>query len=87
MLEDLDLHSIADDRARELVQPLLDRLEDVMAELRAAQAENQRLRDKIARLKGEQGQPAIKPNTPQASPQEPLFGIGTAHAERVGERE
>ena len=64
MLEDLDLNSIADDRARELVQQLLNLLEDVMADLRAAQAEIQRLRDEINRLKGEQGQPTIKPNQP-----------------------
>jgi hypothetical protein len=68
MLEDLDLSSIADERARKLVQQLLNVLEDVMADLRAAQAENQRLRDEINRLKGEQGVPAIKPNTPQAPP-------------------
>ena len=33
--------------------------------LRAAQAGNQRLRDEINRLKGEQGMPTIKANTPQ----------------------
>src|SRR6266571_146367 len=64
MLEDLDLHSIADDQARELVKRLLNLLED----LRAAQAEIQRLRNEINRLKGEQGQPTIKPNTPQPRP-------------------
>src|SRR6516164_9208343 len=68
MLEDLDLSSIADARAHELVQQLLNVLEDVMAALRAAQAENQRLRDEINRLKGEQGVPTIKPNTPQPPP-------------------
>jgi hypothetical protein len=68
MLEDLDLSSIADERTRELVQRLLNVLEDVMADLRAAQVENQRLRDEINRLKGEQGAPAIKPNTPQPPP-------------------
>jgi len=51
MLEDLDLQSIADERAREFVQQLLNLLEDVMADLRAAQAENQRLRDEINRRK------------------------------------
>src|SRR2546429_193030 len=68
MLEDLDLSSIADERARKLVQQLLNVLEDVMADLRAAQAENQRLRDELNRLKGEQGAPAVKPNTPQPLP-------------------
>ena len=64
MLEDLDLNSIVDDRARALVSRLLNLLEDVMADLRAAQAENQRLRDEIKRLKGEQGMPTIKSNRP-----------------------
>src|SRR5438094_1896062 len=68
MLEDLDLSISADERARKLVQQLLNVLEDVMADLRAAQAENQRLRDEINRLKGEQGAPAIKANTPQPRP-------------------
>jgi len=45
-------------------------LEDVRADLRAAQAEIQRLRNEINRLKGEQGQPAIKPNTPQPPPKD-----------------
>jgi hypothetical protein len=70
MLEDLDLHSIADDRARELVRQLLNLLEDVTADLRAAQAEIQRLHDELNRLKGEQGQPTIKANTPPPPPQD-----------------
>src|SRR3989475_7918389 len=70
MLEDLDLSSIADARARQLVQQLLNVLEDVMADLRAAQAENQRLRDELNRRKGEQGAPAIKANTPQPPPKD-----------------
>jgi hypothetical protein len=64
MLEDLALHSITDARARELVRQLLNLLEAVMAALRAAQAENQRLCDEINRHKGEQGRPTIHPNTP-----------------------
>jgi hypothetical protein len=64
MLDDLDLSSIADDRMRELVVRLLNIIETLTADLRAAQTENQRLRDEINRLKGEQGQPPIKPNTP-----------------------
>jgi hypothetical protein len=70
MLEDLDLHSIAEEQARELVRRLLNLLEDVRADLRAAQAEIQRLRNEINRLKGEQGQPTIKPNTPQPPPKD-----------------
>src|SRR3989475_5504856 len=72
MLEDLDLHSIADEQARARVRRLLNVLEDVRADLRAAQADIQRLRNEINRLKGEQGQPAIKPNTPQP-PRESLY--------------
>jgi hypothetical protein len=67
MLEDLDLESIADGQARELVRGLLNLLEEVMADLRAAEAEIQRLRDENNRLKGEQGQPKIKPNKPLES--------------------
>src|SRR2546428_212381 len=70
MLEDLDLHSIADEQARARVRRLLNVLEDVRADLRAAQADIQRLRNEINRLKGEQGQPAIKPNTPQPPPKD-----------------
>ena len=57
MLDDLDLDRITDARTRELVQQLLNMLEDAMAALRLAQEENQRLRDEINRLKGEQGAP------------------------------
>jgi len=45
-------------------------LEDMMADLRAAQAENQRLRDEINRLKGEQGTPKVRSHTPPPPPQE-----------------
>src|SRR3989442_15678600 len=67
MLDDLDLNSITDERARELVRRLLNVVEDVMADLRAAHAENQRLRDEINRLKGEQGTPVLEANKPQKS--------------------
>ena len=64
MLDNLDLSSITDEPARELIGGLLNLIEALTADLRAAQAENQCLRDEINRLKGEQGQPPIKPNTP-----------------------
>ena len=64
MLAELDLHSIADARARELVRRLLTMVEDVMTDLRASQAENQHLRHESNRLKGEQGTPTLKANTP-----------------------
>jgi len=64
MLDDLDLSGIQDERARALLVRLLNLIEDLSVDLRAAQDENQRLRDEINRLKGEQGKPAVKPGTP-----------------------
>lgn len=63
MLEGLDLGPIQDEGARELITRLLNLVERLSADLREAQQENQRLRDEIARLKGEQGKPQIKPHT------------------------
>jgi hypothetical protein len=51
-----------------LVMRLLNLIEDLSADLREAQAEDQRLRDEINRLKGEQGKPHIPANTPKRSP-------------------
>ena len=65
MLEDIDLSSIQDENARQLISRLLNLIEALSAENRDAQAENQRLRDEINRLKGEQGKPKIKANTPK----------------------
>jgi hypothetical protein len=62
MLDDLDLSGLPDQRTRDLVLRLLNLIETVTADLRAAQAENQRLRDELNRLKGEQGKPDVKPN-------------------------
>lgn len=64
MIEDLDLSKIEDENARELIKRLLNLIEKQAADLRDLQAENQRLRDEINRLKGEQGKPKIKGNTP-----------------------
>jgi len=63
---DIDLDGIAEPQARELIRRLLNLLEDVMSDLRKLQAENQLLRDEINRLKGEQGKPKFKGNTPPA---------------------
>jgi len=43
---------------------LLNLVEELNRTNRALQAENQRLKDEINRLKGEQGQPPIQPNVP-----------------------
>lgn len=65
MLDDIDLSGIQDENARQLVVQLLNLIEDLSADLRDAQVENQRLRDEVNRLKGEQGKPNIKANTPK----------------------
>jgi len=65
MFENLDLSQIQDENARELIGRLLNLVEKLSADLRDAQAEIQRLRDEVNRLKGEQGQPKIKGNTPR----------------------
>jgi hypothetical protein len=64
MLDELDLNAIQDENVRELIIRLLNLVEKQAAELREAQAENQRLRDEVNRLKGELGKPKIKGNTP-----------------------
>jgi len=63
-LDDIDLTAIPDDNIRQLVLRLLNLIESLSADLRDAQAENQRLRDELNRLKGEQGRPKVKANTP-----------------------
>jgi hypothetical protein len=65
MFEDLDLTSIQEESTRELVGRLLNLVEKLSADLRDAQVEIQRLRDENNRLKGEQGKPKIKGNTPK----------------------
>src|SRR5712692_1948931 len=60
-LAEFDLATITDPAVRRHVQQVLNVVEDLaqtVAELRAA---NQALRDEVARLKGEQGQPDIRP--------------------------
>ncbi len=68
VLGDLDLSRIQDEGARRCIVGLLNLHEEVMSALRASQEENQRLRDEIARLKGEQGKPKIPANTPKPPP-------------------
>ncbi len=68
LLADLELSGLPDERSRALVRGLLNLIETLAADLRTAQAENQHLRDEVNRLKGEQGQPKAKANTPKAPP-------------------
>ena len=63
MFDDLDLTKITGEHTREHVATLLNLIETLGADLRAAQAEIQRLRDEVNRLKGEQGKPSVKPGT------------------------
>jgi len=61
-LENLDLSTIADERARECIARLLNLVETLVAEAQQLRAESQRLRDEVSRLKGQQGKPNILPN-------------------------
>jgi len=65
MLEDIELSNIQDEDARQLIVRLMNLVESVTSDLRDAQVEIQRLRDENNRLKGEQGKPKVKANTPQ----------------------
>jgi hypothetical protein len=62
LLDALDLNAIQDARARHAIHLLLNLVEAVTQENRALREDNQRLRDAVNRLKGEQGKPAVKPN-------------------------
>src|SRR5665647_733958 len=68
MFDHLDLNAIQDENARELIRQLLNLVEKLSADLGDAQVEIQRLRDEVNRLKGEQGKPKIKGNTPKPPP-------------------
>ena len=64
ILDDLDLSSIADERVRQCLVFLVNLVDTQKHEISELRAENQRLRDEINRLKGEQGKPTIKGNKP-----------------------
>ena len=66
MLDNIDLNAIQDENARELIRQLLNLVEKLTADLRDAQVEIQRLWDEVNRLKGEQGKPKTKGNTPKS---------------------
>lgn len=59
-LKDIDLTELdLDPQTAKLVQRLLNCIETLVGDLHEAQVEIQRLRDEIARQKGEQGKPNI----------------------------
>ncbi len=61
MLDDLDLSGVTDPEARRILNLLRNVIEAQAAEIATLRAENQRLRDEVNRLKGEQGVPTILP--------------------------
>jgi len=63
-LQGIDLTELhLDPPTAEVLRRLLNHIELLPAELNDLRAENQRLRDEIARLKGEQGQPTMQANS------------------------
>jgi len=67
MLDDLDPGRIADPVQRRAVREVLNLVEEQAAQIAGLKAEVQRLRDALARLQGEQGQPRVLPNKRPAS--------------------
>jgi hypothetical protein len=61
MLDGLDLSGVTDLEARRILELLRNVIEAQAAEIATLRAENQRLRDEVNRLKGEQGTPTILP--------------------------
>jgi len=63
-LEALDIHpdEIADERLAEVIRILLLLIEELCEEIEELKAENQKLRDAINLLKGEQAKPDLKPS-------------------------
>ncbi len=69
----LDLVAIADPNLRRCIIGLLNIVQQQAQRIAQLEEENRRLKDEIARLKGEQGRPDIRPNKPAA-------GTGTNHS-------
>lgn len=65
MFDALDLSRIPDAHAREAIRHVLNLVEALQQDNGTLRAENQRLRDEINRLKGEQGKPHVKATTPK----------------------
>ena len=61
-LPDVNLDAISDPATREVIRQLLNIIEAQAVEIAALRAENQQLRDEVARLKGGSGKPNIKPS-------------------------
>ncbi len=61
----IDPKLIADDSVRQMVELLLNLVEELNSKVIKLEEENQKLRDEINRLKGEQGKPEIKGKKPR----------------------
>lgn len=68
VLADLDLDQIADPTARRVIPVLLNLIEDLHAEHERLRAENQQLRDELARLAGGSGRPTLRPQVRRPAP-------------------
>ena len=64
LVRSVDLEQFADPGVRQVIAALLNVIEDLQRRNAELRAENQQLRDEINRLKGEQGKPDSKGNTP-----------------------
>lgn len=67
LLPELDLAGIAEAATRRTVQQVLQVVEELAQRNAELLVENQALRDELARLKGEQGKPTIRPAAPRTS--------------------
>lgn len=64
MFDSFDPSTIPDPALRQVVQTLMNQMEVWYAKVQAQADEIQRLRDENNKLKGEQGKPDVKPNSP-----------------------
>lgn len=78
MIAEIDLSVIPDEAVQKQIRQLLNLVEELSANLRALQEENQALRDEINHLKGEQGKPNLKANK--------MASVGTSKHSSESER-
>ena len=60
LLQTIEPKEIADESMRQTVEVLLNLIEQLELKVKGLESENQRLKDEINRLKGEEGKPEIK---------------------------